>query len=190
MLNSQPELSSVPVRSKINLAEKMATARKTASKDLPQNEDSEEKLINIAAFFVFGFAEATMSTVLILATEDLLSGTSYPSSLILVVSFLPYALCAAILPYFVERIPQLVVNTVVFLCFTAGLLLMALPTKTELKILGVFCNGLGVGASDTLIMGFTARYSDITVHAYSGGVGVAFLLMNLFYTGKFCAVYF
>ena len=160
----------------------MAKERKTASNDSLQKEDSEEKLINMAAFFAFGFVEATMSTVLLLSTEDLLSGTLFASTLVLAVAFLPYFFCAAILPYFVERIPQLVVNTVVFLCFTAGLLLMALPTKTVLKMLGVFCNGLGIG--DTLFMGFTARYSDITVHTYSAGTGVGYVFIIFFYTGK------
>ena len=55
--------------------------------------------------FRLGFVGATMNTVLLLSTEDLLSGTSFPSTLILAVSFLPYVFCAAILPYFAERIP-------------------------------------------------------------------------------------
>ena len=80
---------------------------------------------------------------------------------------------------------QLVVNTVVFLCYTVGLLLMALPPKTVLKMLGVFCNGLGLSIGDKLLTEFTALYNDTTVHTYNAGTGVGYVFIIFFYTGKY-----
>ena len=162
----------------------MAAKEKETSQNCSPPEESEEKLINIAAFFVYGVVVTTMGMLFLSTAEDLLSGTSFPSTLILISSTAPYFLCTALLPYFVERMTQLAVTMVVFIFYMAGLLLIALAAQTELKILGVCCCGLGLGVGDVFFVGHTARYGDVTVRAYSGGTGVGFIFSNLYYTGK------
>ena len=164
--------------------ETMAAKEKETSQNCSQPEESEEKLINIAAFFVYGVVVTTMGMLFLSTAEDLLSGTSFPSTLILISSIAPYFLCTALLPYFVERVTLLAVNMVVFMFYMAGLLFITLPAQTELKILGICCCGLGLGVGDVFFLGHTARYGDVTVRAYSGGTGVGFIFSNLYYTGK------
>ena len=146
----------------------------------------EEKLINSAAFCVYGFIAGGVGLVYLTAAQDLLSGTSMPSSVLLMSSESPYLLTSALLPYFAERLPQLVVNMAIFLIYTTSLLLMALPTQIELKVLGAACTGMGYAIGSVLFTGQTARYSDVTVRAYSAGSGIGFILSNLYYTGKSC----
>ena len=162
----------------------MAAEKKETSQNCSPPEESEEKLINIAAFFVYGVVVTTMGMLFLSTAEDLLSGTSFPSTLILISAFVPYFLCTALLPYFVERVTLLAVNMVVFMFYMAGLLFITLPAQTELKILGICCCGLGLGVGDVFFLGHTARYGDVTVRAYSGGTGVGFIFSNLYYTGK------
>ena len=160
-----------------------------ANKETLQNpHEPEEKLINSAAFCVYGFIVGGVGLVYLTAAQDLLSGTSMPSSVLLMSSESPYLLTSALLPYFAERLPQLVVNMAIFLIYTTSLLLMALPTQIELKVLGAACVGVGYAIGSVLFTGQTARYSDVTVRAYSAGSGFGFILSNLYYTGKSCEV--
>ena len=146
--------------------------------------DNEEKRINVAAFFTYGVVKFAMEMFLMTATEDILSGTSVPTTALLLTIYLPHAMCAAILPYFAGRISQLAASASIFSLFTIGLLLVALPAQLELRLTGAACIGVGAGISDTIVIGFTARYSDITVHAYVGGSGLSGIVANIFYTGK------
>ena len=156
-----------------------------ANKESSQEpHEPEEKLINSAAFCVYGFIVGGVGLVYLTAAQDLLSGTSMPSSVLLMSSESPYLLTSALLPYFAERLPQLVVNMAIFLIYTTSLLLMALPTQIELKVLGAACVGVGYAIGSVLFTGQTARYSDVTVRAYSAGSGIGFILSNLYYTGK------
>ena len=165
-----------------------ADTRKTmANKETLQDpHEPEEKLINSAAFCVYGFITTSVGYLYLSATQDLLSGTSIPSPVLAMASESPYLFGTALLPYFVGRVPQLAVNMAIFLIYTASLLLMALPTQIELKVLGAACTGVGFAIGSVLFMGHTARYSDVTVHAYSAGSGLGFILSNLYYTGKSC----
>ena len=164
----------------------MIAKEKETSQNCSPPEESEEKPINIAAFFFYGLVQSTIGMQFLSAAQDLLSGTSFPSTLILISAMGPYLLCTALFPYFVERVTQLAVTMVVFIFYMAGLLLIALAAQTELKILGVCCCGLGYGVGEIFFLGRTARYGDVTVRAYSGGSGVAVFFSNLYYTGKSC----
>ena len=147
-------------------------------------KDEGEKLINVAAFFIYGAVSTGIEVLMLTATEDILSGSSMRSTALLLAIYLPHAMCAATLPYFAGRISQLAASASIFSLFTIGLLLVALPVQLELRLTGAACIGVGAGISDTLFLGFTARYSDTTVHAYVAGAGLAGIIATIFYTGK------
>ena len=145
-------------------------------------KEKEERWINTAAFFVFG--AVLTGSVVMSATEDILVGTSHPTAALLLATYIPNALCAAILPLFAGWVGHLATRLWISVFSTVGLLLIALPAGPAWKFAGAACIGAAVGISDTLVMAFTARYSDTTVHAYTGGTGLAGILYTVFYTGE------
>ena len=151
-------------------------------------KDEGEKLINVAAFFIYGAVSTGIDFLVLTATEDILSGSSVPSTTIVLATNLPCAICVLTLPYFAGRISQLAASASIFSLFTTGLLLVALPAQLELRLTGAACIGVGTAMSDTIFLGFTARYADTTVHAYVSGAGLAGIIANVFYTGKFIAL--
>lgn len=169
-----PLCKTVETYAKINIHSYEVSVLWASSKTFPSeimpnektSQDSvqpQEKPANIAAFFTYGFVTQLIAAIFVSSAQDVLSGTSLPSTLLLLAQELPYLISCAILPNFVERVPQLAVNVTVFVLFTVGLMLMSLADKIELKLMGVSINGLGLSIGDVFFFG-----SHCPVYGYHG----------------------
>ena len=70
----------------------------------------EEKKLNLFCFFVSGLANLFGYSLMIIASEDILSGLTVPTSLVVICISGPASLAALTLPCFFDKIGQYKIN--------------------------------------------------------------------------------
>jgi len=145
--------------------------------------------LTTACFFGYGLFHSLPIILLLMAAEDIMSGTAIQSS----IAFLPFTvgdiMMKLAIPLVLKKTSLLPVMILVgFLWMTAYLLIVA-SDDVRLRLIGVFFVGTEVGSTNTIAMFLIARFKHVEaiVSAYHMAVNAATFLYALLYTGKFLA---
>ena len=146
---------------------------------------SKEKTRNILSFFVFGFISlAFTNCACALAAEDILAGSTHPTSVVFSVDIVPYFVGCLILPAVLDQFSPLVRVIAASSLFTVGMILVAYAGLLELKLLGVGAVAAGGAFGDAGLLSMSAYYEEVTSRAYAAGSGAGSLVATVYYTGS------
>ncbi|EDO42715.1 predicted protein [Nematostella vectensis] len=145
---------------------------------------SDLKFRNIIAFFFFGFTLAIPNGLYLVATQDILSGSSIPSTVILIIMSVPHILLKFVAPWFVYKVSFLVwwavvtaLSLVSIVCVTADLV--------AVRMIGAFLSGPAMCLTSVVTMAMIAKYQslDVLMSANRTGVGLGDIVSSFIYTG-------
>jgi len=134
-------------------------------------------------FTLLGLMVFTMLYLTMTAAQDILKGTSIPTTTVLLCISFPFFSATFLAPYLVPLVAVTIrIPLVTFFC-TSGILLIALPPEYQLKLVGVCFISLGCGIAETSFLSLTAFYDKIAIKMYCGGTGMGYFFGPLYYTG-------
>ena len=136
------------------------------------------------AFTVFGFVCNGMASLIYTAAQDILSGRSLPTTVVLLTFILPQVLCSVFGPFCLVKLSPSKRIALVFANHLCGTLLLALAPQVEFKLIGVGLVSAGTACLDVGIMPLTAYYDHTTVIFFTAGTGLGYLFAPLYYSGK------
>ncbi|XP_031574108.1 protein BTN1-like [Actinia tenebrosa] len=159
------------------------TMKEMNTKKLTTKSDSERTQQGnvFPAFALFGCFFTSLTSVILAGTQDTLAGTYKPSTTVLLAGVVPLLIVDVIAPYFVNRIPNLVLVFTASISVSVGLIILAYA-DVEWKIAAVALLAFGVAVGTITIVSLTSYFEPSAVSAYSSGTGVGFLLGPLYYT--------
>ena len=143
-----------------------------------------EKLKTKLAFTAFGFVSNAMASLIYTAAQDILSGKSLPTTVVLLTFILPQVLCSIFGPFCLVKLSPSKRIALVFANHSCGTLLLALAPQVEIKLIGVSLVSAGTVCAAVGIMPLTAYYDHTTVICYTTGTGLGYLFAPLYYSGK------
>ena len=147
------------------------------------SSDSKMNRITIC-FCVFGIFTFFNQEMLLIASQDILSGLKLPTATILICSVTPLMITKIITPWFIQKIPYFVKVLFVALCMTLGLSLIVFVENIKVKLVGIALNSMATGTSEVTFLGLTSFYPQRYISAFVAGTGMACLVSPLYYTGK------
>ena len=147
------------------------------------SSDSKMNRITIC-FCVFGTFTFFNQEMLLIASQDILSGLKLPTATVLICSVTPLTITKIISPWFIQKIPYAVKVIFVALCMTLGLSLIVFVEDIKVKLVGIALNSMATGTSEVTFLGLTSFYPQKYISAFVAGTGMACLVSPLYYTGK------
>ena len=143
------------------------------------------RLRNIVCFFFFGLTTASITEVLLIAAQDLLSGSSLATTTVILALAVP-SVCVGKLaaPWFMQKFPYSCKVPFITVLYIGGLLVIFMTGPVEWRLLGASAIQLGFSLSEISFLALTSFYPDVTVNAFTAGLGGAALIGPLYYTGK------
>lgn len=151
---------------------------------MPPSFDSKMSWLNTLCFCVFGTFTFFNQEMLLIASEDILSGRQLPTATILVCLVTPVMITKITAPWFIQKIPYVAKASFITLCMILGLILIVFVEDIKVKLTGIALHALAAGASEVSFLGMTSFYSQICISAFVAGTGMASLISPLYYTGK------
>jgi len=143
-----------------------------------------ERLRTLTAFFIFGTLIYATYSLVIAGAQDILAGTSIPTSLSVIALVAPGFLVTLIAPYFMHNIPY-IARTITFCCTgIGGFLMLVFAKKVHWKLIGVGIVSFGSNFSEITVLALTSFYHEAASTAFSAGTGVGFVIAPLYYTCK------
>ena len=136
------------------------------------------------AFITFGTVVYMIWSVIVVAAQDILSGTSLPTTIVLFAQVLPYFIVTFLFPFFIQKCSYWI--KICFLCpvFAGGIMLIGLSSQVKWKLIGVAVSSVASGAAESTFVPLTAKYSEESVSAYFTGSGIGFVAAPLYYSGE------
>ena len=117
-----------------------------------------ERLKTKLAFAVFGFVSNGMESLVFTAAQDILSGKSLPTTVVLLTFILPQVLISILGPFCIMKLSPSKRIALVFANHSCGTLLLALAPRVEFKLMGVGLVSAGNACGAVGIMSLTAYY--------------------------------
>jgi len=146
------------------------------------NGQERERLRTITAFFIFGTLIYATYSLVIVGAQDILAGTSIPTSISLIALVTPGFLVTLIAPYFMHNIPY-IARIMTFCCTgIGGFLMLVFAKQVHWKLIGVGIVSFGSNFSEITILALSSFYHEATSTAFSAGTGVGYLIAPLYYT--------
>lgn len=137
----------------------------------------------LPAFALFGLFFISTTYVILSGTQDILSGTHKPSTIVLLASVIPILIVDIVAPYFISRIPNILLISITCITISVGLIIVAYAV-VDWKIAGAGLSTFGIAVGSITVVSLTSFYEPSVVSAYSTGTGVGFLAGPVYYTGK------
>lgn len=151
--------------------------------DMSKQQKSTGNIATHLAFGVFGFVIYATFSVIVSAVQDALQGTLIPSPVVIIIIFSIVVLCALILPYVVEKIPQLVLMSAEVVFMILGIVLYVVVDRVFVRLTGVFLASLGQTLAEVGNLSKSALYGDDAMAWFSFGTGLGYLIGPLYFTG-------
>ena len=142
------------------------------------------RLRNIVCFFLFGLTMASLAEVLLVAAQDLLSGSSLATTTVILALTVPSVMGKLAAPWFMQKFPYSCKVPFITVLYIGGLLVIFMTGPVEWRLLGASAIQLGCSLSEISFLALTSFYPDVTVNAFTAGLGGAALIGPLYYTGK------
>ena len=122
--------------------------------------------------------------MLLIASQDILSGLKLPTATILICLVAPLTITKIIAPWFIQKIPYIVKVFFVALSMTLGLSLIVFVEDIKVKLVGIALSSMATGTSEITFLGLTSFYPQTCISAFVAGTGMTCLISPLYYTGK------
>jgi hypothetical protein len=157
----------------------------TTSKDTKETEDAQSKARqrNAVIFFILGLLVFSILYLGMSAAQDILAGTSIPTSSVLLCTSLPFFLVTLLAPYVIPYVPATSRVFLMTVLGTSGILMVSLGENIWVKLIGVCLIALGCGIAETCFLSLTAFFDQTAISAYCGGTGSGFAFGPFYYTG-------
>ena len=136
-------------------------------------------------FFSFGVLCLLYFMLVIISAEDILAGSLFETSTVVIASGMPVLLVKITAPWFMQKLSYLTRIIVIALLWVLGLLVVLTTGRAEWRLVGISVIQAATALSEITFLALTAFYEEITVSAFVAGQGISCLLGPLFYTGKF-----
>ena len=136
------------------------------------------------AFGVVGFVVDFFFTININASQDILKGTTIPSSAVLLAASAPACVSALVYTFLSQYIPLFLACLAIFISAVAGMLLNSLGHEPGVKLIGVCLTSFGFGSGEAVFCGLTSFHGEMAIKTYALGSGLSFLVAPLSYVGK------
>ena len=150
----------------------------------PDNGQERERLRTITAFFIFGTLIYGTYSLVMAGAQDILAGTSIPTSVSLMALVAPGFLVTLIAPYFMHEIPY-VARIITFCCTgTGGFLMLGFAKQVHWKLFGIGLVSFGSNFCEMTVLALSSFYLEATSTAFAAGTGAGFVIAPLYYTGK------
>ena len=149
-----------------------------------KGDSDEENLKTKLAFTAFGFVSNAMASLVDTAAQDILSGKSLPTTVVLLTFIFPQVLCSVFGSFCIVKLSP---NTRIALVSTShsfGTLILALAPQVEFKLMGVGLVSAGNAFGHVGIMPLTAYYHHTTVIYFTAGTGLGYFFAPFYYSGK------
>ena len=117
-----------------------------------------------------------MSSLIYTAAQDILSGKSLPTAVVLLTFILPQVLCSGFGPFCLVKLSPSKRIALVFANHSCGTLLLALAPQVEFKLIGVGLVSAGTVCAAVGILALTAYYDHTTVICFTTGTGLGVLV--------------
>ena len=150
----------------------------------PLSYDSKMNWLNTICFCVFGTFTFFNQEMILIASEDILSGRQLPTATVLVCYVTPLMITKIVAPWFVQKIPYVAKASFITLCMVLGLSLITFVMDIKVKLTGIALNAIAAGASEVIFLGLTSFYPQICISAFVAGTGMSSLISPLYFTGK------
>ena len=135
-------------------------------------------------FFSFGVLCLLYFMLVIISAEDILAGSLFKTSTVVIASGMPVLLVKITAPWFMQKLSYLTRIIVIALLWVLGLLVVLTTGRAEWRLVGISVIQAATALSEITFFALTAFYEEITVSAFVAGQGISCLLGPLFYTGK------
>ena len=156
--------------------------------EIQLNRQERERLRTVTAFFIFGTLIYATYSLVIAGAQDILAGTSIPTSISLIAMVAPGFLVTLLAPYFMHNIPY-IARIITFCCTgICGFLLLVFAKQVHWKLIGVGMVAFGSNFSEISVLALSSFYHEATSTAFSAGTGAGFVIAPLYYTGEFLYV--
>lgn len=146
--------------------------------------DSKMNWLNTVSFCVFGTFTFFNQELILIASEDILSGRHLPTATVLVCYVTPLMITKIVCPWFVQRITYVAKASFITLCMITGLSLIVFVEDIKVKLAAIALNAIAAGASEVIFLSLTSFYPQICISAFVAGTGMSSLISPLYYTGK------
>lgn len=143
----------------------------------------EDTSINVS-FFIYSTMLCVVLSVFMIAAQDILEGTTIPTSTVLLADIGPLSVAPLVLPFFINKIPY-TVRIVAFVVghFTAFMIL-GFTENVNIKICAVSLATFSTGVGDISLLSLTSYFKPTVLSWYSTGSGVGLIIAPLYYSGK------
>jgi phage-related holin len=138
-------------------------------------------------FFALGILTNFPSMVIIwIAIEDILAGTLWSTTIVLIVFSVPDILSKVVSPSIVSRISFRSSFVLLTLLFVGSIVLLVAIDDVRLRIVGVGVLGIGNGFAIITCVRMLAYYeqAELLANAYQSGTNASVFLASLGYTGE------
>lgn len=146
-------------------------------------ERNKETFLTHLAFGVFGFVIYATYSVLVSAAQDALRGTLIPTSVIIAILYVIFTLTALFLPYFADKIPQVLSMSAVVLSIITGLVMYAVVDLVLVRLAGAFIAAIGQSLAEVGNVSLSALYNNEAMAWFSLGTGLGLFIGPLYFTG-------
>lgn len=147
-------------------------------------EENKECTSTLLSFCVLGFLVTSAFVVMLSAAQDILTGTSIPTSIVLIANRGPSSLTSLVAPYFMKRIPYSVRYILVFTATAGGFLITGLVHHVGWKLAGVAIASFGNGVASISSIALASFFHVKALSMYSSGTGIGFIAAPFYYTGE------
>lgn len=158
--------------------------RGSEAEKTPVGSHSKINWLNTVSFCVFGTFTFFNQELILIASEDILSGRHLPTATVLVCYVTPLMITKIVCPWFVQRITYLAKASFITLCMITGLSLIVFVEDIKVKLAAIALNAIAAGASEVIFLSLTSFYPQISISAFVAGTGMSSLISPLYYTGK------
>lgn len=158
---------------------------------MSKSTDGSKTCLTAFCFFSFGLWYSFVRYVLVLATEDILSGTLLSSTIVLISYSVPDVTAKVLSPFIVRKISFCASFTLFVIFMSLAMLLLVVIENPYFRISAAilcgFCNGFGT----IMFSRMFPYYDEIekNVSYFQMGANCSAMIASLFYTGKYiCSV--
>ena len=143
-----------------------------------------KKKVEISCFFFFGMLSLIYDEICLIAAEDILAGSTIPTTVVIISIAIPVLLIKLMTPWFLQHVSYFKKIRLVFIFFLVGLVSLVFSPRISGRLASVSIVESGVATSEITLLSLTVFYEHITVSAFVAGVGVSSFVGPLYYTSK------
>ena len=171
------------MRTSITNTNQRRTGKNAVKEDNKKRQQPAMALKTSFYFFSLGVLCLFYDEIIVMAAEDILSGSSFATSTVIIAFSMALLSVKLIAPWFIQNVSYLKRIVVIAILYVSGLLMVVMSGAPVWRLVGISVVQAGTALSEITFLALTTFYDGAAVSAFVAGEGFSSLLGPVLYTG-------